>query len=279
VLAHMGTASGSCIPSCLTWVVLPAGPTIGRVYRSVAGSFKPTKIVLSLYFTTHFLLSNLTMHPASVRIRIQNREAMDNSGTMCPTRIVGRPGSTMSHICVHITWQPSANATLRGQVVFRLLRTGVPSITKICIAPESAIASLGAMVNTACRLDCIVGALAENTVWYVMDVPSETLDVTTVMSSSLMVMSLMGVYVKVGSNAVAITENGLHLRATSLLIAPNRHNCGKTVLWHFFVQHLYPPSMYCCALYHVKLTLWSCQRRCRGHIWLVWLSSTSKLHE
>ncbi len=113
------------------------------------------------------------------------------------------------------------------------------------------------MVYAACRLDCLVGALAENTVWYVMDMPSETLDVMTGMSSSLMVMLLMGVYVKVGSNAVAITENGLHLRATSLPIAPNRHNCGKTVLWQFLVQHLYPALMYCCALYHVKLTSWS----------------------
>ncbi len=139
-----------------------------------------------------------------------------------------------------------------------MLKTGVPSITKICVAPESAIASLGAMVNAACRLDCHVRALAENTVWYVMNVPLETLDVTIVMLSSLMVMSLMGVYIIVGSNAVAITENGLHLWAMSLPIAPNRHNCGKTVLWQFFVQHLYPASIYCCALYRLKLTLWSC---------------------
>jgi hypothetical protein len=155
---------------------------------------------------------------------------MDNSGMMCPTRVVGRLGSTMSHICVDITWQPSANATFRGHVVICLLRTGVLSIMKICVAPESAVTSFGVMVYVACRLDCLIGALAENTVWYVMDVPSETLDVTTVMLSSSMVMLLMGVYVKVGSNAVAITENGLHLRATSLLIAPNHHNCGKTVL-------------------------------------------------
>jgi hypothetical protein len=73
----------------------------------------------------------------------------------------------MSHICVDITRQLSANATLRGQVVVHLLRTGVPSITKICVAPESAIASLGVMVNTACRLNCIVRALMENTVWLV----------------------------------------------------------------------------------------------------------------
>ncbi len=181
-----------------------------------------------------------------MRTRIPNREAIDNSGTMCPTRVVGRPGSIISHICVDITWRPSANATFRGQVVIRLLRTGVPSMTNICVAPESAIASLGVMVP--CGRDCFVGTFVVNAVWYSMFVPPETLDVTTVMSSSLMVVYLLGVNVILGSNAVVITENGLHLRATSLPIAPNHHNCGKTVLWQFLVQHLYPASMYCWAL-------------------------------
>ncbi len=144
-LAHMGTArinvleklallvvsknssrrvtNGSCSASSLRWVVLPAGPMIGRVQRSVVGSFIPTKIVLPLYLTNHFLPSNFTMHPASVSTRIPKREAMDNSGTMCPTRVVGRPGITMSHICVDSTQWPLANATLRGHVVFCLLRT------------------------------------------------------------------------------------------------------------------------------------------------------------
>ncbi len=38
----------------------------------------------------------------------------------------------------------------------------------------------------------------------------------------------------VGSDAVLITENALHLQVTLPLIAPNRHICGKTVLWQFF---------------------------------------------
>ncbi len=188
------------------------------------------------------------MHPASVRTRIPNREAIDNSGTMCPTRVVGRPGSIISHICVDITWCPSANATFRGQVVIHLLRTGVPSITNICVAPKFAIASLGVMVHVSCGRDCFVRTFVVNAVWYFMFVPSETLDVTTVMLSLLMVVYLLGVNVLMGSNAVVITENGLHLRATSLRIAPNHHNCGKTVLWHFLVQHLYPALMYCWAL-------------------------------
>ncbi len=94
------------------------------------------------------------MHPASVSTRIPKREAMDNSGTMCPTRVVGRPGITMSHICMDSTRLPSANTTLRGHLVFPLLRTGVPSITKIWVAPESAIASFGAILIAAYAFNC-----------------------------------------------------------------------------------------------------------------------------
>ncbi len=175
-LAHMGRASidvlkklallvvsknssrrvtnSSCSAPSFRWVVLPAGPMIGRVQRSVVGSFIPTKIVLLLYLMTHFLLSNFTVHPTSISTRIPKREAMDNSGTMCPTRVVGRPGITMSHICVDSTRRPSANATLRRHVVFCLLRTGVPSIMKIWIAPKSSIASFGVIMIAAYAFDC-----------------------------------------------------------------------------------------------------------------------------
>ena len=102
-------------------VVLPAEPTIGKVHRSVIRSFMPVNIIIPLYLTTHFSMSNLTVHPASVSTRIPKREAIDNSGTMCPTSIVGRPGINISHICVNITLSPSANATLSGHVVFCLL--------------------------------------------------------------------------------------------------------------------------------------------------------------
>ena len=71
--------------------VLSAGPTIGKAHWSVVGSFMPTKKKFPLYLTTHFS-SNLTVHPASVSTRIPKREAIDNSGTMCPMRVVWRPG-------------------------------------------------------------------------------------------------------------------------------------------------------------------------------------------
>jgi hypothetical protein len=84
---------------------------------------------------------------------------IDNSGTMCPTRVVGRPGIIMPHMCVDINRRPSANATLSGHVVFCLLWTGVPSMTKILVVPESVIASLDAIVLvTYAHFDCCLGA-------------------------------------------------------------------------------------------------------------------------
>ena len=155
----------------------------------------------------------------------------------------------MSHMCVDITRRPSANATFKGHVVLRLLMTGVPSITKIWVAPESAIASFEAIVKAAyAHLDCCRGANEEKTDSRFAAEPSETFDVTTVMSSSSTMLLLAGENLLLGSDAVLITENvSLHLNATSPTIAPNRHIWGKTVLWRFFVLHPYPASTYCCA--------------------------------
>jgi hypothetical protein len=94
-------------------------------------------------------LSNVTVHPASVRTRIPNSDAIDRSGIMCPVSTVGSPSSLMSHMCVDKTIRPSANATFSGCVVGRLLMTGVPSITKIWVAPESAMASYVSRRNPA----------------------------------------------------------------------------------------------------------------------------------
>ncbi len=119
----------------------------------------PIKIILPLYLTTHFLLSNFTVHPTSVSTRIPKREAIDNSGTMCPMSVVGRPGIMMSHMCVDITRCPLANATLSGHIVCRLLWTGMLSMTKIWVALESAIASFDAIVIAAyAHFDVCTGA-------------------------------------------------------------------------------------------------------------------------
>jgi hypothetical protein len=49
---------------------------------------------------------------------------------------------SISHICVVQTCCPSANMTLSEQVVRLLFLTGVPSMTKIWVALELAMASL-----------------------------------------------------------------------------------------------------------------------------------------
>ena len=97
--------------------------------------------------------------PRPEKVQIPNREAIDNSGTMCPTSVVGRPEIMMSHMCVDITCSPSTNATFSGHIVFRLLWTGMPSMTKIWVAPESAIASFNVIVITAyAHFDSCLGA-------------------------------------------------------------------------------------------------------------------------
>ncbi len=109
----------------------------GRVHKSVAGSFTPRKIIAPLYRTMQLFLLNVTMHPASIRSRMPNSEAIERSGMMCPVSIAGSPPILMSHMCVDRTSRPLANATFNGCVVGCLLTTGVPSITKIWVAPES----------------------------------------------------------------------------------------------------------------------------------------------
>ena len=94
-------------------------------------------------------LSNVTVHPASVSTQMPNSEAIDRSGIMCPVSTVRSPLILMSHMCVDKTILPSANATFSGCVVGRLLTTGVPSITKIWVAPESAMASYVSRRNPA----------------------------------------------------------------------------------------------------------------------------------
>jgi hypothetical protein len=111
----------------------------GSVQRSVTGSLAPRKIILLLYRTIHSVVVNVTLQPASVRTRIPNREAIERSGMMWPVRIVGSPSITISHMCVDVTIRPSARATFNGRVVGRRLLTGVPSMTKTWVAPESAM--------------------------------------------------------------------------------------------------------------------------------------------
>ncbi len=55
----------------------------------------------------------------------------------------------MSHSCVDSTLRPLARATVSGDNVGRLFRTGVPSMMNSCVAPELAIAYSGCRTKVA----------------------------------------------------------------------------------------------------------------------------------
>jgi hypothetical protein len=113
---------------------------IGSVHKSVAGSLYPRKIIFSLYFTSHFDLVNTAVHPASHSTRMPINDAIVNLGTMCPVKIVGRPGIVMLHMCVDLTLLPSGKLSVNGCDEGRKLLTGVPSMINMEVAPVSEIA-------------------------------------------------------------------------------------------------------------------------------------------
>jgi hypothetical protein len=136
-------------PSCNRLVVADSiapgvvhipSPVIGRVHRSVLGSLYPCKIILSFYRTTLFLSSNVTVHPALHNTLMPNSDAILIPGTICPINTVGRPGMVMSHVCLDLTLLPSGRLIVIGLMVGFIFSMGVPSITKIDVAPVSAIA-------------------------------------------------------------------------------------------------------------------------------------------
>ena len=69
--------------------IFPIGS--GSVHKSVDGSLYPVKITLLLKITSHFSLSNYTLHPALHRGWIPIIDVTFNDGTICPVSIVGGP--------------------------------------------------------------------------------------------------------------------------------------------------------------------------------------------
>ncbi len=140
---YTGAGSGKSI-----WLGVVHIPSfvIGRVQRSVLRSLSPLKITHPSYMTSHLTSSNTTLHPTLLRGRIPISEAVFRSGMMCPVSVTGNPGILMSHACADLTFLPSGRLTVRGFVATRLFATSTPSITKMDVAPVSAMAWFGAMV-------------------------------------------------------------------------------------------------------------------------------------
>ena len=113
---------------------------IGSFHRSVAGSLNPRKITCLLYITSHFDLVNSTEHPALHSTRMPINDAIVNLGTICPVKIVGRPGIVMSHMCVDFTLLLSGKLIVNSCDKGCKLLTGVPSMINMEVALVSVIA-------------------------------------------------------------------------------------------------------------------------------------------
>ncbi len=124
------------------WLGVVRIPSIvmGRVHRSVLGSLYPPKITHPLYMSSHLTSSKTTLHPTLHRGRIPMSKAVFSAGMMCPVSVVGYPGIVMLHTCVNFTFLPSGRFTVRGFDATRLFTTSTPSITKMDVAPVSAMA-------------------------------------------------------------------------------------------------------------------------------------------
>jgi len=120
---------------------------IGNVHKSVDGSLCPRKITLLSNTTSHFLSSKITLHPALHSGRIPMSDATVSDGTICPVKMVGKPGIVMSHMCDDFTCFPSGRLIVRGDVATRLLTTSMPSIMNMDVAPVSAMAWSRAIVT------------------------------------------------------------------------------------------------------------------------------------
>ena len=75
-------------------------------------------------------------------------EAIDKLETICPVRIIGRPGMLMLHMCMECTLLPLGRLMVRGSSAGRMLDMGVPTITKMDVAPMLAMACVSANAST-----------------------------------------------------------------------------------------------------------------------------------
>jgi hypothetical protein len=149
---------------------------MGSVHKSVDGSLNPRKITFPLNITSHFVLSNVTLHPALQRGLMPMSEAIVNDGTICPVSVVSSLGMFISHTCVDWILLRSGNLIVRGDTAMHLLSTAEPSMMNIDVAPMSAIAWCFAIVRAlinfglgflAVQLEAITVAISSSSYDYV----------------------------------------------------------------------------------------------------------------
>ena len=194
----------------------------------------------------------------------------------------------MSHTCDDLTFLPSGKLIVRGLSAVRLLTTSMPSMTKIEVAPVSAMACVVAIVN-ALRYS-LVGFPRTLRAVAAIDVGAKIgsivgrgghcdlqFDVGTVASSSSMMEKEK--YLVGSKESMCAVTKLLNLFAISIS-APNRQTCpGKIDLCMPLVHALHPASNFCCAFERVKYTSWHGLRQSKWHVIESCPSSTSKPHE
>ncbi len=130
-----------------TWVVFAILSGVsGRVHKSVVGSLYPSKIMLSLWRTSHFSSSKVTLHPTLHRILMPIRDAIVIPGTICPISIIGRLGMMMSQMWVETTLLPLGKVMVIGWSARRRFLMGIPFMMKVKVAPVFAMAWVVAIV-------------------------------------------------------------------------------------------------------------------------------------
>jgi hypothetical protein len=142
----------------------------------------------------------------------------------------------MSQMCVDVTLLPSDKLIVIGLSDLRRFLTGVPFITKIDVAPVSAIACNLAIVIAFTHSNCLMKAAAA--AYFVLQ-----LDVIIVASSSscganaaIWLVDWVGYNEAVGHKLFNLTSN---------FIAPHRQANRYTVLCIAFLQKGYPACSYC----------------------------------
>jgi hypothetical protein len=102
--------------------------------------------MVSLYTTSHFLSSKVTLHLALHMILMPIRDAIVILGTICPVNIVGRLGMVMSQMWVKTLLLPSSKVMVIGWFARRKFLTSVPFIMNMEVAPMPATACVAAIV-------------------------------------------------------------------------------------------------------------------------------------
>jgi hypothetical protein len=233
-----------------------ATATRGNIHRSVAGSLCPRKIVSPLKMMSHLSSLNVTVQPALQSGRMPINDATARCRTMCPVKLVGRPGIFISHSCVECTLLPSGKRIVNGCKATLLFLTSTPSITKMDVAPVSAIAWDVAIV-IALRCSAVAFPKIVRAVDATIDVRRRVRAVTGLWCKQVevkIVLSLSAMLKQkiLGSKeeVVVAETKWLHSFAphTFPSFAPNRQACvGSIVLCIPFVQAPHPCASFCCA--------------------------------